>query len=143
MGFLTGTPTRTEEVRGIEALAAAEIVGELKNLGTAITGLRTAVQNNVLATELAVIPAGGSFHRTYPNNYRAVALSNHGTADPMTVTSAPPAAGPPSSGVGVHRINAGRSAVVNMQGATLTIYGTVGDAVSFQLFDKTQPPSYS
>jgi hypothetical protein len=145
MGFLTGTPTRNEEVKGIEALAAAEIVGELKRLGVAISGLRDAVQNNVLATETCKFPGAGAseIHRTYPQNFRSVAIHNNSQTQDMVVANGPPMSEAPTQGIGVHIIPQNSAAVVNMQGSSITFYGNGGETFSFQLFDKTQPPSFA
>jgi len=138
MGILTG-----QADEALERLAAVEIIQQLKDLGIAISGLRTAAVNNVLATEAELIPSEGRFERSYPTVYRSVAISNHSAVGTITITSAPAQTDVPTRGIGVHRIGPGRSAVVNMMGNTLAVFGTPGDAVSFQIFDKTQAPSYS
>lgn len=98
------------------------------------------LRNDVLWSGTMPIGSDGWGERDARGDYAAAMVTN-ATTSTVTVTSNPPASGPPSQGAGVHVIPAGTFAVVNMAGNSLTVYGTAGTKVSVQLFTKPQPPT--
>jgi hypothetical protein len=95
----------------------------------------------VLSCETLPIDANGLLTRDWSIPFKAVAVTNHGATDPMTVTSMSPGVAAPT-GVGVARVDAGKSAVCNVAGNALTIYGTPGDIVTLQVFAGAQPAAW-
>ena len=110
----------------------------LTDLTDATRGLRV---NEHLATLLALIPASGVFTADWSVPFAAISIDNLGTHQ-MTVAGAGPQLGAPGAGVGIHQIPAGGSAVINLAGRELSIYGTPGDMANLQVHGLPQPPAY-
>jgi hypothetical protein len=96
---------------------------------------------SVLACETWTFPASGIIERSWHVPYASVSISTQ-SVEPITATSSPAVtANPPSSGPGVAVVTG--SAVVNLVGHTLTLYGNPGDSVRIEVFGATQPPAWA
>jgi len=135
---VTSTP-RLEHTLLAEILTALQQAANTQT-ETAAT-LRGLSTNNVLHTALVQLDADGTAELRSSVPAGSIAVANHSTHD-VTVSAAPKGAGAPTVGHGVHRVGAGKAAVVNLTGTVLTLYGTAGDAVSVQVFSKAQPPAF-
>jgi hypothetical protein len=95
----------------------------------------------VLACESWAFDTNGLISRWWHVPFRCVAVSSLSTMS-VTVTSSTPGESAPTSGPGMAVIAAGKSAVCNIAGRALTLYGNPGDIVTLQVFASTQPPAW-
>jgi hypothetical protein len=121
-----------------------ELLVEVRSLKATSTELaahvRSGIVNNVLEVRLATFPASGIITRSYPTPYGSVQVTNHSDANPIIVSADPAQATAPAGGGGTSRVDAGTSRLVDLHGRALTLYGTDGDNVSFQVFTRAWPP---
>lgn len=97
--------------------------------------------NDTLEVFTGVIPAEGFFTREYGVAAGSIEVSNWGAAaNFMTVTSGGPGSAVPV-GTGSYTIAGGQARTVALASRQFTIYGTVGDKVSFQVFTGAVRPT--
>lgn len=122
--------------------AALELRATLEAQTTRLTELATVLRgltlNEVLRSELVLIPPGGVVERNVSSTYASVgAWALDGD---VTVTSAAPAAAAPLEGIGVILVPNGAAVVWPLTGTTVTVYGTPGQRVLLTLWAKPQCP---
>lgn len=97
---------------------------------------------HTLACETLQIGAAGCTGRQFHRPYAAVAVNSQ-SAQPVTITSSTNATGSaPTAGPGVAILKAGGSGVFNLSGRVVTVFGTPGDYVTVQVFERPQPPAW-
>lgn len=109
----------------------------------AVARLHGLLVNDVIATETVKMPATGLCERSYQVPYGYVTVANYGT-NPITfaaATAGDPSA-PPTAGVGVVRVPAGRFASVPISGRSLTLYGTAGDVAVLSVTTRGHRPAF-
>lgn len=120
-------------------LSFAAILTALNDLHSTARSILAA--RAVLACETWAIGPDGIFTRSWTVPFRCIALTSQST-QAITITSSAPDVAAPKSGPGIAVIGAGKSAVCNIAGRTLTIYGLAGDLFTIQVFAATQAPSW-
>lgn len=91
------------------------------------------IVNNVLAVETAQFASDGSpIFRSWHVAAGAIEVTAGGHA--VTVVAAGPAAVAPTVGVGVFVVPANTTRTVSLASRQVTLYGNIGDTVSFQVF---------
>ena len=125
------------------AAALAAMTEQLRSIGIGVVGLRNVVENNVIAVESKKFPATPVIERNWQQRFAAVRVRNLSAANPITVTNGPTETGGINTGMdgsGRWIIPANTSETINFAGETLTIYGTAGDFVCYQVFSRPQAP---
>lgn len=127
------------------ALALSALSGQLREIGIGVIGLRNVVENNVIATETKKFPASGAavIERSWQQRFAAICIRNLSATSPITISNTPTQTGGVNTGMegtGYWVIPAGSKDTINMAGETLTIYGTVGEFVSYQVFSRPVDP---
>ena len=135
---------RFSETQERIATALAALSGQLREIGIGITGLRNVVENNVIAVETRKIPGSGVLERNWQQRFACVTVRNFAAATNVVVTNAPEEAGgipiAGAEGTGQWIVPGSTKDTINMAGETLTIYGTAGQFVSYQVFTRPQNP---
>lgn len=123
--------------RSLEYTIMAELVQEIRELRSQNTDQFAQwlgrIQNSVLLVETRAIPASGYLDRQFRTPAGSIEVSNP-SEHAVTVDAAPPGGTAPAQGTGVYIIPAGTTRVVNVASRQITLYGTAGDIISFQVF---------
>lgn len=132
-----------EDTQRIEELLD-RLTGTVPLLERTIGGLRVAIADeaDVLQAETVVINARGQWTRSYPREFRAVAVTNLG-AHTLTVVGGPPDTGPPVAGTGVVLVPSHTARVARVRATSLTIYGTAGDTFDVTVLSRPAPPAWA
>lgn len=136
-------PAKLPRGREAERMVYAETLGQLRATHATMTEFMERFQgrtlNHVLRVETAIFDATGAISRSFATPAGCIQLDNPGT-HPVTISSAGNTGTAPLIGVGVYVIKAGTNRTVALGSATLTIYGTTGDTISFQIFSEGAQP---
>jgi hypothetical protein len=133
-----GLPKGAPKGRQAELLLAAEMLAEFRHMAITTTEFMSRLAgrmvNNVLDVQTQVIPAAPN--AAIPLEYNvaagAIFVDNQGT-HPMTVAASAYTGTAPTQGVGVTIVPAGAWRRINVASRNITIYGTAGDVVCFQV----------
>lgn len=106
-----------------------------------ISGVQSALTAECLGTYTKVLDAAGYAEFEARQEFGSVAFTNGGAAI-ATVSTDTKGTGPPTSGPGVAVVLALKSAVINMRGSHLSIWGTAGASVTFSLFIGPSAPAW-
>lgn len=121
------------------------LAGVLTSLDGRVSMLAQAMRNMLDAKTLdvvtVVIPASGSWEKSWHVQYNSVAVTSQSTAK-VTISSAGAQLGAPTSGVGVAVLGPNRCGTFNINGHILSIYGNPGDTVTVSVFACPQPPAW-
>jgi len=121
----------------------AELLEELRHNNATQTQLlghlRSGIANDLLLVDLASFDAQGIITRDFPAPYGSVQVTNHSAATSVVVSADTPQGSAPT-GRGANQIEPKASAVVDLHGKALTLYGTAGERVSLQVFTRPWPP---
>lgn len=132
-----GLPKGEARGKTAERILFAEMLSRLETMQASMTGFMERYQgrllNGVLAVETAIFDASGMISRNYHAPAGCIQVRNPGTHT-VTVSSAGPTGSAPPVGPGVWIMPAASRDVVSLGSTTFTLYGTVGDTVSFQVF---------
>jgi hypothetical protein len=139
------SPVRRPTARELRRQLDAEMLQELVRIRQTMTEyagrLGGQIVNNVLETATLAIGADGFVTREYGVAAGAVQVFNLSGANDMTVVAGGPAGYIPPTGTGVSVVPAGKDRVINVAARQITIYGTAGDRVSFQVWTVGARPS--
>ena len=134
--------TTMEARRNLDTVLA-ELAEELRHERATMTEvvghLRSQTANDLLLVNTAIFPTIGYVDHAFGSPYGSVQVSNHSSAGTVVVSADPPQSGAPN-GRGAYRVGPGCSAVINLHGRALTLYGTAGERVSYQVFTRAWPP---
>lgn len=135
-----GLPKGAPKGRQAELLLAAEMLAEFRHMAITTTEFMSRLAgrmvNNVLDVQTQPIPPGLSGDAAIPLEYNvaagAIFVDNQGT-HPMTVSASAYTGRAPTQGIGVTIVPAGAWRRINVASRNITIYGTAGDVVCFQV----------
>lgn len=138
-------PTRRPRGKEAERILAAEMLNELRAMRLVMTEqaakLAGRMVNNTLTVRTAIFPTGGSVPLAFHVAAGSIQVLNLSAAGLVTVTSAPDQGYAPDSGHGVFVVGAGLRETVAVASRHITLYGTPGDRVSFQVFAGAVEPT--
>lgn len=137
---MTTDQTLSTPLRGRAARdqLTAELLSELRHFAQTQTAFveRLAGQavNNVLDVRTHTFDATGQLALAYGVAAGCIAVSNPTGNATVTVSSAGPGSSAPTTGVGVYQVPAGTERTVALASTQVTLYGTSGQSISFQVF---------
>lgn len=136
----TGLPDGRQAEKTLAELQLDELVGWQRTHTEAVARLASQIVNDCVQSELIILGADGQATRNYNAAFGSIAVANFGGA--LTVASGGPNGAAPGRGVGVALVGPGMGRVFNMEGRSLTLYGTAGAQVHLEVFTKSQPPTF-
>lgn len=130
--------------REAERAILAEAICRLHDAATKLTVVAERnggrAVNHVLKVRTATFDAGGQLAESFGVPAGSIYVSNFGTHT-VTVVARTPETSAPAAGVGVHLVAAGAREVVALASREVTLYGTSGDTVSYQIFTTGPAPT--
>ena len=123
-----------------------ELVNEIRTMRLEMTShfgrLMGRMVNDVLAVETVTFGTSGVIARDYRVPVGAIEVTNHADGtDVVTVVSDGPTDTAPASGIGVYVVPITSTRTIAIGGHQVTLYGTSGEKVSFQVFASQITPS--
>lgn len=124
-----------------QKIVLAQAVDELRHAATTLTefSARLAGQiiNDVLQVATGTFDTSGLIALQFQAAAGSIEVCNNSTHT-VTVASRGAEAGgvAPAAGIGVYQVAAGATRLVNVASHQITLYGTAGDTISWQVFTK-------
>lgn len=133
--------------RSLENAIMLQVAEQLRDMQAKYTEgwtrLTANLINDVISSGMHVIPSAGYWYDGFNVPYGSLFVINHSDFDVVVTSGTPISSTPPTLGTGVRLVPAQSSSVINQTGTAYTIYGQAGDAVTVEVYSKSQPPSAS
>jgi hypothetical protein len=134
------SPAQAQQLMQAELIAAVRSLTEASTELAGRLGRRGSV-NGVLESWAGTIPASGIITRTYEVAAGSMSLENLSAANIVTISSGVSSTdtGGPTAGTGVSYARPNSRCLAPLADHSITITGTPGDKVSFEVFTGLQP----
>lgn len=134
---------KAEEFVTREELAA--LIYHAQTQTEVVARLASGITNNVLETALFTIGSQGRTILEFGAAAGSVVVTHHGPSTGSLIVQAgtPNSDTRPSNGRAMGRVDAGRSSTLALTGHAFTVWGTVGDQFTVEVFTSCVPPNKS
>lgn len=140
-----GLPPDAPRGRAAERIYYGEALSELRHYMQTSTEFAARVSgqivNNVLDVQTRVFDASGMIALEYGAAIGCIDLDASLAPHQVTVATGGGSGVVPAQGAGVYIVAAGVKRAVNIGAHQVTLYGTAGDTVSFQVYTRAAGPS--